>query len=62
MITLYFQYGRTALELVLKSVLGHVPPLAKPPSDYIGDFYPGSLQMICATEEFHSTLSLLRIK
>ena len=46
MVTLYFQYGRTALELVLKSVLGHVPPLAKPPSDYIGDFYPGSLQMI----------------
>ena len=35
------KYGRTALELVLKSVLGHLQPLAKPPTDYIGDFFAG---------------------
>ncbi|XP_065831305.1 protein strawberry notch homolog 1-like isoform X2 [Oscarella lobularis] len=33
------KYGRTALEAVLKAVLGQMRPLSSPPSDYQGNFF-----------------------
>jgi len=37
------QYGRTALEAVLKAVTGQGSPLIPPPQDYKGHFFQGVL-------------------
>lgn len=35
------QYGRAALESVMKSVLRYETPLVSPPTEYSGDFFEG---------------------
>lgn len=39
---LFLQYGRAALEAVMKSVLGFDAPLVPIPKTYDGDFFEGS--------------------
>ena len=39
----YVQYGRAALEAVLKAVTGQGSPLIPPPQDYKGHFFQGML-------------------
>jgi hypothetical protein len=38
------KYGRAALEATFKAIMGYEQPIVKPPSDYRGDFFKGSLQ------------------
>lgn len=33
------KYGRSALEAVMKTIMGYEPPMVPPPSDYKGDFF-----------------------
>lgn len=37
----FFQYGRAALEAVLKAVTGQSSPMIPPPQDYKGHFFQG---------------------
>lgn len=36
------QYGRNALEIVMKSIVKLDSPLVSPPSDFKGDFFKGT--------------------
>lgn len=38
---LFLQYGRSALEIVMKSIVKLDTPLVSPPSDFKGDFFKG---------------------
>lgn len=33
------KYGRTALEAVMKTIMGYEAPMVQPPSDYSGNFF-----------------------
>ncbi|XP_052900926.1 protein strawberry notch [Anopheles moucheti] len=33
------KYGRTALEAVMKTIMGYETPIVPPPADYLGDFF-----------------------
>lgn len=35
------QYGRNALEIVMKSIVNLDSPMVSPPADYPGDFFKG---------------------
>ena len=39
--TFNLQYGRAALEAVMKSILRHETPVVSPPSAYKGNFFDG---------------------
>ena len=43
---MFDQYGRAALEAVLKAVTGQGSPLIPPPQDYKGHFFQGMLIFI----------------
>ena len=40
-IIVWLQYGRAALEVVMKSIIGHDRALVSPPSTYSGNFMEG---------------------
>lgn len=40
------QYGRNALEIVMKSIVNLDSPMVSPPPDYPGEFFKGNLKMI----------------
>ena len=40
-LTFNLQYGRAALEAVMKSILRHETPVVSPPSTYKGNFFDG---------------------
>ncbi|XP_055535326.1 protein strawberry notch isoform X2 [Wyeomyia smithii] len=58
------KYGRSALESVMKTIMGYEQPLVPPPSDYIGDFFKdiaGALVgvgLIVNSEQMPGVLSL----
>ncbi|XP_053677627.1 protein strawberry notch [Anopheles nili] len=58
------KYGRTALEAVMKTIMGYEAPIVPPPSDYRGDFFKdvaGALVgvgLIVNTEQMPGVLSL----
>lgn len=43
-VTFCVQYGRNALEIVMKSIVKLDCPLVSPPSDFKGDFFKGTIQ------------------
>ena len=47
------QYGRMALEVVLKSILGQTTTLTEPPADYSGDFFNGKFRVRHKTTLLH---------
>lgn len=40
------QYGRNALEIVMKSIVNLDSPMVSPPPDYPGEFFKGNLKVI----------------
>uniref|UniRef100_A0A182RCZ4 Strawberry notch n=1 Tax=Anopheles funestus TaxID=62324 RepID=A0A182RCZ4_ANOFN len=58
------KYGRTALEAVMKTIMGYEAPIVPPPADYLGDFFKdvaGALVgvgLIVNSEQMPGVLSL----
>lgn len=52
------QYGRNALEIVMKSIVKLDSPLVSPPSDFKGDFFKGvslfAALILCLCQQFSS--------
>ena len=46
------QYGRNALEIVMKSIVKLDAPLVSPPSNFKGDFFKGTLIYMLLTRQF----------
>lgn len=42
LVKFFLQYGRNALEIVMKSIVNLDSPMVSPPPDYPGEFFKGN--------------------
>lgn len=56
------QYGRNALEIVMKSIVNLDSPMVSPPPDFPGDFFKGKYNSLDVTATFWSFSSLKKMQ